>query len=411
MLIEEYNRLKNRMVERVSQIETELKPLVIQRDELNERIDTLRNELYGLNAALGYHTKHGINEVVELPEWKNLPELDGSTPSKMGEVTSPASPTPPPSPEPVVVAPVTTPEPVVTPPTEVSTPVIATLEPAVPAVTTTATATPVTWVEKTMTQRAMEFLAANRTFKASELVKELNGPAGHHPSTATFVNLFLKKKLQGGHLTFDGVTYEVKPVAQAIPAPLASGAQWKCNCSFHPWNRATTTFCSFCKCYATDATEFRTTTPENFSSAPPAGTTISPVTTTTHPAPPTPSTTVTVKSSRKLGAVSIHGDYPPGVATHTRELIDYMRERAHHSHTLDEIVKWYTAKGITSPANTLRHNANQALMDLVQRKCLERTGKGKYRVTNYLNYVVPTTLTDIDRASMTIDELVAYQTP
>lgn len=395
MLIDEYNRIKNRLVERVSEIETELKPLVTQRDELTHRIDTLRHELWGINAALGYHTNH---EKVELPEWGNLPELDGSVPSKMGEAAST---------EPVVETATPATEPVTTASTEVATPATTTSEPPVAPVVPETAPSAVQWAGKTMTQRAMEFMGANRSFTAAELVKVLVSPAGHHPSVATFVNLFLKKKVQAGHITYDGVTYTVKPVSQAIPTPLANGAQWKCDCSYSPWNRATALYCAFCKRQASTATEFRTTTPEGFA---PVGPVTAPQPTAA-PAPSASNTTVTVRAPRKLGAVSLHGDYPPGVATHTRELIDYMRDRAHHSHTLDEIVRWYTNKGITSPANTLRHNANQALMDLVRRGCLVRTGKAKYKVTNYLNYTVPTDLTDIDWASMTIDELIAYQTP
>lgn len=86
---------------------------------------------------------------------------------------------------------------------------------------------------------------------------------------------------------------------------------------------------------------------------------------------------------------SSHGDYPPGIHTVTRELLDHMRTDAARTYTIDDVVSWLGSRGVSS--SNIRTRASHILASLVGFGCLNRTGSGKYTLRDYRGYRIPQT--------------------
>jgi len=84
---------------------------------------------------------------------------------------------------------------------------------------------------------------------------------------------------------------------------------------------------------------------------------------------------------------SSHGDYPPGVQSHTRDLLDNLRKDATKTYAVDDVVSWLQSRGVSS--RDIRTLASHNLASLVDFGCLTRVSPGKYRVCNYRGYFTP----------------------
>ena len=240
---------------------------------------------------------------------------------------------------------------VVFPPPPTVTETVVTTAVATPLVTPAPPAPAVEVVEKTNTQRGYEFIASrgNQAFTRGELQKAITPEgASYHPSQTIFTNLFLDRIVREGQVyAHPNQTYLARNALHTMIAQPAANPTGP------------------------------TTAPTGNNAG-------------TSPTGHTHGTSVTVgKKTRRLGPVSLHGDYPPGVAATTRALVDYLRTNPHQAYTLDQVEAWYRTQGVTSSSNRLRHLAGQALGDLVARGCLSRVGKATYQAANYRNYTVP----------------------
>lgn len=188
------------------------------------------------------------------------------------------------------------------------------------------------WGGLSLGTRAADFIHSRKTpFTEAEFLQHITQGVTPHPAQSTFCSLFLQGRLRVGEIT------EVSP--------------------------------------GTYLTKY----------APPPAFTSS-------PSPVAITTTVTTKRSRKLGPVSRHGDYPPGVSATTRKLLDHLRQTFPTTDiVLSDVEKWCALEGVKSASSAgLRGLVTHVLSDLVTRGCLTRVKLGVYRVCDYRGYKVPT---------------------
>jgi hypothetical protein len=116
-----------------------------------------------------------------------------------------------------------------------------------------------------------------------------------------------------------------------------------------------------------------------------------------------------VSQKRRLGPVSLHGDYPPGIHKSTRVLIEHLRDQTTKDPsflvTVDYLVSYLanlstktevqdpqtqaSTPGAPQDPGAFREQASHTLSSLTKFRCLERVGKGVYRVIPYLAVYAP----------------------